>query len=74
MNRRGTGALLILVGALLHGARFLSAAIFGSGVASWNRDLFRAMLQYVGPELAVAGYVAVGVGILYMVWGETAGD
>ena len=74
MNRRGAGISLLLVAAILHSARYLSAAIFGSGLSNWNGNLFLAMLQYVGPSLAIWGYVALGVGVAYLVWGEISGS
>ena len=32
----------------------MSAAIFMSGVSSWNSELFRAGLEYIGPALPTA--------------------
>lgn len=70
MNRRGAGIALLLVATILHSTRYLSAAIFGSGLSNWNRGLFATMLQYVGPNLAIWGYAALGAGVAYLVWGE----
>ncbi|WP_139209433.1 hypothetical protein [Paenibacillus sp. OK003] len=48
MSRRTTGTLLLVIAALLYSVRYLSAAIFGSGVTSWDSDLFQGMLNYIG--------------------------
>ncbi len=52
----------------MHSARYLSAAIFGSDVASWNRNLF--LVEYVGPTLAIWAYIALIAGVLHFIWGE----
>jgi hypothetical protein len=70
MNRRAAGVTFLAIAALLYIARHLSAAIFGSGVQSWNSDLYRGMLSYVGSDLLVLSIVAALVGIVYLLWGE----
>lgn len=70
MSRRMAGVSLIAISALLFSTRYLSAAIFGSGVSSWNRELFQAMLTYVGNELVTLSGMALIGGILYLVWAE----
>ncbi len=51
MNKRGTGAVFCLVAAILFAKRYIAAAIFISGVSSWDSALFKAGLQYVGMPL-----------------------
>jgi len=70
MSRRMAGVSLIAISALLFSTRYLSAAIFGSGVSSWNSELFQAMLTYVGNELVTLSGMALIGGILYLVWAE----
>ena len=70
MSRRAAGISLIAVSALLYAARYLAAAIFGSGVSSWSSDLFQAMLHNVGRGLATWSLIALVAGILYLVWAE----
>jgi len=70
MSRRMAGVSLIAISALLFSTRYLSAAIFGSGVSSWNSKLFQAMLTYVGNELVTLSGMALIGGILYLVWAE----
>ena len=73
MNRRGTGVIFCLIAAVLFSTRYISAAIFGSGVLSWGSDLFDSMLQYVGSALTVLSVIALIVGIIYLVAAEITG-
>ncbi|WP_339213869.1 hypothetical protein [Solibacillus sp. FSL W8-0372] len=70
MNKRGTGVAFIAIAALLFSAKYISAAIFGSGVLSWNEELFNAMLTNVGIPLNVGSIIALIIGIAYLAWGE----
>ncbi len=70
MNKRGTGVAFIAIAAFLFSAKYISAAIFGSGVLSWNDELFNAMLTYVGSPLNISSIVALMIGIAYIAWGE----
>lgn len=70
MARRITGLVFISLAALLYATRFIVAAIFGQGVASWNADLFRGMLQYVDQGLTPAWVIALVVGLVYLLWAE----
>lgn len=70
MSRRNIGAVFCLIAAILYSTRFLTAAIFGSGISSWNSQLFNAMLSYVGDELKTLSIVALIVGIVYLIWAE----
>lgn len=70
MAKRGAGIAFIAISAFLLSIKYISAAIFGSGVASWDGDLFNAMLSYVGNTLSNFSLLSLLVGILYIVWGE----
>jgi arginine exporter protein ArgO len=70
MSRRTTGVFFILISAILYSTRYISAAIFGSNLASTSKDLFNAMLQYVGNGLSAWAVVALIVGIIFLVWAE----
>ena len=70
MNRRGAGVSFCLIAALLFSARYLSAAIFGSGVASWNLEVSRAMLSHTGNGLTIASIISLLTGIFYLAWAE----
>ena len=69
MNHTGVGAIFCLIAAILISARYIAAAIFMSGVTSWDASLFAAGLEYEGPFLAVLAAVALIVGILFLVYG-----
>jgi hypothetical protein len=70
MPRRTTGTLLLGISALLYSTRYLSAAIFGSSLTTWNAKLFNAMLQSVGTELVTLSLIALIAGLAYLVWAE----
>jgi len=70
MTRRIVGLGFCAIAAFLFASRYVCAAIFGSGVKSWDAGLFRAMYSYVGSGLSVAAAVALFVGIAYLIWGE----
>ena len=66
MNNKGIGAIFCLMAALLMAARYMAAAIFMSGISSWNVDLFQAGLECVGPALPIAGWLALIVGVIFL--------
>ena len=70
MNKRGTGVAFIAIAAFLFSAKYISAAIFGSGLASYNKDLFNAMLEFVGFPLHICSIIALILGLAYIGWGE----
>lgn len=70
MTRRATGLGFIGISALLFATKFITAAIFGSGVASWNSELFNAMLSYVDQGLSQASLISLMFGVVYLFWAE----
>ena len=70
MGKRGTGSVFCLIAAILFSTRYLAAAIFVSGVSSWNAALFAAGLEYVGTPLLVLSALSLIVGGGYLVWAE----
>lgn len=70
MSRRTTGVMLLFIAALLYSTRYLSAAIYSSGISGWSTDLFNAMLEYVGPGLLTWSRAAFVAGLVYMLWAE----
>jgi hypothetical protein len=70
MNRRGTGVLFCGIAALLFAARYISAAIFGSGVSFWDARLFNHMLDYMGNGLIIGSVISLLVGVAYLIWAE----
>ena len=69
VNNKGVGAVFCLISAILTAARYITAAVFMSGVASWDRELFRAGLDYVGPELKTAAVIALVLGAAFLLVG-----
>ncbi|BCV20196.1 hypothetical protein [Moorella sp. Hama-1] len=70
MSKRTAGVVFLAIAAFLQGIHYLAAAIFGSGVSSWNKDLFRAMLGYTAPGLVIWINIALAAGIIYLLWAE----
>jgi len=70
MQRRTVGVVLLCISAFLYGVRYISAAIFGSGVPSWNSQLFKEMLDYVGNGPLIMSLIALIAGIGYLIFAE----
>ncbi len=70
MSRRGVGFGFCALAVISLCSWYLSAAIFGSNVSSWNASLFNAMLQYVGPTLKYLATITLVIGIIYLIWSE----
>lgn len=70
MSRRATGAVLLIVSAMLYATRYLAAAIMGSSLSGWSADLFSALLQYVGRGPGTWSLVALAAGAVYLLWAE----
>ena len=43
--------------------------MFISGMSAWDAQLFKEGLEYVGPFLSIASFVALIVGILFLGYG-----
>ncbi len=75
MSRRLTGVIFCGIAAMLYAARYLTAAVYGSGQSNtWSAQLFTALLGYVSNNLTVAAIVALVAGVAYLVWAEVAPD
>lgn len=70
MSKRGTGVAFIAIAAFLFSVKYISAAIFGSGISAWNEDLFNELLSYIGSPLIIASLISLIIGIVYIAWGE----
>lgn len=70
INRRFAGVVFCFIAAFLYSMRYISAAIFGSNVSSWDSGLFNAMLGCVGNGLNIASVIALIVGVIYLVSAE----
>lgn len=70
INKQGAGVSFCFIAAFLFSVEYISAAIFGSGISSWNSVLFNNMLIYIGNTLVALSVIALGVGIIYLVKAE----
>lgn len=59
MENKIVGAIFCFMSAILISARYISAAIFMSGVVSWDATLFAAGLEYVGPFFTSSGWCCI---------------
>lgn len=72
MSKRSAGVVLLGISAFLYSMRTLAAALFSSGVQSWNADLFRSMISYIDHQgvMLNASIIALVAGIFYLFWAE----
>lgn len=70
MNKRGVGAVFCIIACILFSVKYITVAIFMSGVSSWGSDLFDAGLEYVGSPLTVLSIISLILGLIYLVWAE----
>lgn len=66
MNNKGIGTIFCLISAMLMCTRYITAAIFMSGVSSWDSDLFSDALEFIGSPLKIASVVALITGIIFL--------
>ena len=66
MNNKGVGAVFCLMASILTAARYMTAAIFMSGVSAWDSELFQAGLRYTGSSLKWAAVLALLVGAAFL--------
>ena len=50
MNKRTAGVMFCLIAGVLFAIRYIVAALFMSGVSSWNAMIFAAGLEYQGND------------------------
>jgi hypothetical protein len=70
MEKRLTGVMFCLIAAILFISRYITAAIFMSGVSSWSSDLFNRALEYVGTPLLVLSIISLVIGVAYLFMAE----
>lgn len=70
MHKRTVGMTFICIAAFLYGVRYITAAIFGSNVSSWDSSLFKAMLNYIGNGPLIFSVLSLILGILYLIIAE----
>lgn len=70
MNKRGTGTIFCLIAAILFSTLYIAAAIYMSGVSSWDANLFSSGLEYVGSPLFYLSIISLMIGVGYLIWGE----
>lgn len=64
MNHKTMGMIFICISVFLYAVRYLAAAIFGSNLTSWSKEMFDSMLTYVGKGPLVLSWISLIVGIL----------
>lgn len=69
MNNKLIGVIFCCISAILMCTRYLSVAIFMSGGSIWDEQLLSAVKSEVVPPLFLASFVALIVGILFLVYG-----
>lgn len=69
MNNKGVGVTCCLISAILVSAKYISAAMFMSNLATQDASLFKNGLEYVGPFLSIEAIIAMIIGILFLGYG-----
>lgn len=69
MNKKGVGAVFCLIAAILMSAKYLCAAIFVSNAQSWDAEMFKNAMSYIGPVLPIAAIAALAFGVIFLIWG-----
>ncbi|GLC78180.1 hypothetical protein [Lacrimispora brassicae] len=73
MGKRGVGSTFCFIASVLFSARYISAAIFMSGLSStWDSELFASGLEYAGTPLRTLSIVSFIIGVGYLVWAEVS--
>jgi hypothetical protein len=70
MNRRGTGVIFIFISAILFSSSYITAAIFSTGISTWNMELFQSMLEYTGNMLLILSIISLVAGVIYLIIAE----
>ena len=70
MSHRAAGVSFIAIAAFLYAARYVAAALYGSGMPGWSGSLFRDLLGYVGNGPTMFAALALLIGIAYLVRAE----
>ena len=69
MNNKGVGVIFCLISSILVSAKYISAAMFMSNLATQDASLFKNGLDYVGPFLSIEAILAMIIGILFLGYG-----
>ena len=73
MGKRGVGSVFCFIASFLFSARYISTAIFMSGLSStWNSELFASGLEYVGTPLKTLSIISFLIGVSYLIWAEVS--
>ena len=69
MSNKGVGVIFCLISTILFSAKYISAAIFMSNIATKDASLFKKGLEYVGPFLSIEDILAMIIVILFLGYG-----
>ncbi len=70
MNRRGAGVSFCIIATFLFSVRYITAAIYGSGISTLSSELFNNMLIYVGNTPVILSIISLAVNLIYLVKAE----
>lgn len=66
MNNKGAGVIFCLISENLVSAKYISAAMFMSNLATKDASMFKKGLEYVGPFLSIEAILAMIIGIFFL--------
>jgi len=70
LSNRGIGVFFIAISTILYITKYLTAAIFGSNLKTLSEDMFKTLLEYIGPNLTFWSTISLVIGIVYLIWGQ----
>jgi membrane protein DedA with SNARE-associated domain len=70
MERRQLGFGFCCISAFLFSSNYISAAIWGSSVTTWDYGLFHVIMDSIGSSLVTFSQISLVIGIAYIIWGE----
>ncbi|WP_338553571.1 hypothetical protein [Paenibacillus sp. KS-LC4] len=70
MSRRLAGVTFVFLSGILHIAKYMVAAIFGSSMQSWSDISFNIVLEAVGDHLDILAVISLIAGVIYLIAAE----
>lgn len=70
MSKRGAGVAFIAISAFLLSSKYITAAIYSSGLNAWSGDVFVGMLNDVGFTFNLFATLSLITGITYLILAE----
>ncbi|PPA71101.1 hypothetical protein [Jeotgalibacillus proteolyticus] len=64
------GVIMLLISAVLYGAKYIAAVSGGVEHTQWSTEEFALQLSFVPVPMSVFIYLSALIGVLYFIWGS----